>query len=211
MDFNQSRRERPPVPADCRNCPGYSGPMPYEPWRNEISGPMRPRPVEPFRPMMPRPMESGRPMMPEHMGMPWNLQSQPVPYYMSYPYPLMMQGDDEDERDKEKIVSMFPKMARKIQPMVEDECDQMEYDGSLMFDEYPDRIMMEKIIDEIYDRMNLESMDENDLKEPDENSVFATQCRNCGNQNGLKDLISVLLFEEMHRRRCRHRRCKRWW
>ena len=28
---------------------------------------------------------------------------------------------------------------------------------------------------------------------------------------GLENLIQVLLFNEMHQRRCRHKRCRRWW
>ena len=29
--------------------------------------------------------------------------------------------------------------------------------------------------------------------------------------NGLQNLIQVLLFNEMYQRRCRHKRCRRWW
>lgn len=29
--------------------------------------------------------------------------------------------------------------------------------------------------------------------------------------NGLQNLIEVLLFNEMYQRRCRHKRCRRWW
>ncbi|MCI8372478.1 MAG: hypothetical protein HFI75_08790 [Lachnospiraceae bacterium] len=143
----------------------------------------------------------------------WQNRPQPMPYYMAYPYPMFMQGEDDDERDLEKLQSMFPKAAQMIQPVVEEECDRMEYDGSLMFDEYPDKLMMERLIENIYQRVQSSGTEEN-YDEAEEDSVFATQCRNCnGNRfgDGLQDLISVMLFEEMHRRRCRRRRCKRWW
>ena len=162
MDFNNGRRERPPVPADCRNCPGYSQPVPYGNWQGMPRQPMMPR--DNVRMPWDRPMQ--QPVMPRDMGMPWDrpvpqpmmprdmgMPQQPMPYYMSYPYPLYMQSDEEDEKDMERIVSMFPRMAKKIQPMVEDECDRMEYDGSLMFDEYPDKVMMEKIMESIYQRI----------------------------------------------------------
>ena len=29
--------------------------------------------------------------------------------------------------------------------------------------------------------------------------------------NGLQNLIEVLLYNEMYQRRCRHKRCRRWW
>lgn len=135
---------------------------------------------------------------------------QPMPYYMAHSYPLSMQGDEEDERDLEKLKSLFPKTAQLIQPLVEEECDRMEYDGSLMFDEYPDRLTTEKLVEKIYQKVQAS----NEEQENETDDVFATQCRNCnGNRfgDGIGDLISVMLFEEMHRRRCRHRRCKRWW
>ncbi len=34
--------------------------------------------------------------------------------------------------------------------VIEDECDKMEYEGSLMFDEYPDRLMLEQVTERIY-------------------------------------------------------------
>lgn len=138
-------------------------------------------------------------------------QNQPMPYYMAHPYPMFMQGEEDDERDLIKLQSMFPQSAQLIQPLVEDVCDRMEYDGSLMFDEYPDKLQMERMIENIYQQVQNSPVDEHMFSEED---ISAAQCRNCnGNRfgDGLQDLISVMLFGEMHRRRCRHRKCKRWW
>ena len=33
--------------------------------------------------------------------------------------------------------SMYPMSAKKILPYVEEECDRMEYEGSMIYDEYP--------------------------------------------------------------------------
>lgn len=137
--------------------------------------------------------------------------NQAMPYYMAHPYPMFMQGDEDDERDLMKLQSMFPKNAQLVQPLVEDACDRMEYDGSLMFDEYPDKLQMERMIENIYQQLQNSSVDEQMFSEEE---ISAMQCRNCnGNRfgDGLQDLISVMLFEEMHRRRCRRRKCKRWW
>lgn len=152
-------------------------------------------------------------MSQEGWGRPWVPSTQPMPYHMAYPYPMYMQGEDGDEKDLERLQSMFPKTAQLIQPVVEEECDRMEYDGSLMFDEYPDKLMVERLIESIYQRIQNSEIEEESVG-TEEDSVFATQCRNCNSNrfgDGLQDLISVMLFEEMHRRRCRHRRCKRWW
>lgn len=44
---------------------------------------------------------------------------------------------------------------RKVQELVEEECDKMEYEGSLMFDEYPDRLMLRQICKRIRDKAGL--------------------------------------------------------
>lgn len=55
-------------------------------------------------------------------------------------------------RDEETVWNdcyLLPKEARNIQEHVEEMCDRMEYDGSPMFDCYPDRVTVEKIVKDI--------------------------------------------------------------
>ena len=75
-----------------------------------------------------------------------------VPFYMAYPMQTVYMEELEYARDLEKLKGMYPKEVRSIQEMVEDECDKMEYEGSLMFDEYPDKVMISQIVKRIYDR-----------------------------------------------------------
>lgn len=58
-----------------------------------------------------------------------------------------------EEKDWEYMKGMYPQMAREIQEKVEEECDKLEYDGSMMFDEYPDKLMMRNICERIYEEM----------------------------------------------------------
>lgn len=44
---------------------------------------------------------------------------------------------------------LLPKEARAVQEKVLEMCDRMEYDGSPMFDCYPDRVTVEKIVRDI--------------------------------------------------------------
>ena len=74
-----------------------------------------------------------------------------IPFYMAYPMQTVYMEELEYARDLEKLKGMYPKEVRSIQEMVEDECDKMEYEGSLMFDEYPDRLMVNRIVKRIYD------------------------------------------------------------
>ena len=76
-----------------------------------------------------------------------------IPFYMAYPMQDVYLSEIEYERDRERLKEMYPKEAKRIQRVVEEECDKMEYDGSLMFDEYPDRVMVQKLCDDIYNKV----------------------------------------------------------
>ena len=186
-----------------------------------------------------------------------------VPFYMAYPMQTVYMEELEYARDLEKLKGMYPKEVRSIQEMVEDECDKMEYEGSLMFDEYPDKLMINQIVKRIYNaavsgqkdiqKFEVEQSDmglyereqyeegayeEADMKAeeiPLEGNLVAQRGSGWGpgrppgpggpgwgpgrppgpggppRDNGLQNLIQVLLFNEMYQRRCRHRRCRRWW
>lgn len=143
----------------------------------------------------------------------WNMPQdrQPMPYYQMYGYPSVFQDEQEHERDMERLKEMYPDMAKKILRHVEEECDKMEYEGSMMFDEHPDRVMLMKITNDIYDKVK----DEMEMGQPQQEEVTSMnkgERRPVPPKNRwLGDLVEVLLFQEMHRRRCRHRNCRRWY
>ena len=72
----------------------------------------------------------------------WKMQQYDVPrmpFYMSYPMQNLYLTEMEYEKDMERMKELYPKEVTCILEAVEEECDKMEYEGSLMFDEYPDR------------------------------------------------------------------------
>ena len=85
-----------------------------------------------------------------------------MPFYMSYPVQNIYMTEMEYERDMERMKELYPQEAKQIQKLVEDECDQMEYEGSMMFDEYPDRVMLKVICERIYE--NATKQDAEDAK-----------------------------------------------
>jgi len=108
----------------------------------------------------------------------------------------------EDEKvfeDARKMQNFYPVKAREIGRYVEEECDKMEYEGSMMFDEYPDGIMLSRLTEKILEKMETQAAKEN------RQVLVMLQA---ADMDSLKDLIQVVLVEEMHRRRCRHRRCR---
>ena len=130
---------------------------------------------------------------------------QPLPFYMAYPFLMPFDQEREHEKDLQLMQSYYSRRASRIQQKVERECDRMEYDGSMMFDEYPDKFMMEHLCRKIEREILSE-----DEKEDQQQSKIETRAMERDRGDGLRDLIGVLLFNEMFRRRCRHRRCRRF-
>ena len=135
-----------------------------------------------------------------------------MPFYMTYPMQNTLFEETEYEKDCRRMQELYPRDARQIQSLVDRECDRMEYDGSMMFDEYPDKFMMEHLCRKIEQEV---------LKEEEGNTsvlIIEETCQgeqgSCGNrreEEGLRDLIGVILFNEMFRRGSRHRRQKRFY
>lgn len=135
---------------------------------------------------------------------PWFYMQQNPPFYM--PYPMQMQSsylnEMEYEKDLDRMKELYPKEVKRIQKYVDEECDKMEYEGSLMFDEYPDKMMLQRVCRNIMEKM------QNGEEEDIESSEYR---RRPSRGDGISDLVEVLLYNEMYKRRCRRRRCNRWW
>lgn len=124
-----------------------------------------------------------------------------LPYYMAYPMPLMYDDERRERMDFEYMKSMYPDAAKKLLPYIEDECDRMEYDGSMMFDEYPDRLQMMLMGKRVSDKAQ-------------KDKLFPEMEHKSGGDknkegNWLRDLIQVMLYQEIYKRRCDHRKYRR--
>lgn len=116
----------------------------------------------------------------------------------------------------------YPERAQRILPVIEEECDRMEHTASRLYDEIPDRHMMQRLEDRIYDRVAQEQLsaytsDKDRMgvrreKKAEElyvdDDIFATDTGS-GQQSGdadcLRELVSALLVQEIFVRRCRRR------
>ncbi len=122
-----------------------------------------------------------------------------LPYYMAYPMPLQYDDDRIERRDFEYMKSMYPITVKKILPFVEEECERMSYEGSMIYDEYPDQLQMHMMCSRIYDKVRKQKP-ENDME---------MEMQIAGRDDRLRDLIQILLFQELFRRRRMHRRNRR--
>ncbi|HIT91018.1 MAG TPA: hypothetical protein IAC41_11460, partial [Candidatus Merdenecus merdavium] len=91
---------------------------------------------------------------------PLGAMEEPVPFYQVYQMPGLFDFGTGREKDSAMVKSMYPKIAKEVQMYVEEECDKMEYDGSLMFDDYPDkerlRVISQRIYEQVKDNYELE-------------------------------------------------------
>ena len=108
-----------------------------------------------------------------------------VPFYMAYPMQTVYMEELEYARDLEKLKGMYPKEIRSIQEMVEDECDKMEYEGSMMYDEYPDKWQIYRLTQMITDK--IKGAGEEGPVEEDWNKTT--------------EFVQILLCYEIYRRR----------
>ena len=88
--------------------------------------------------------------------------------------------------------AMDPGTVQHIQEKIEEECDLMDYEGSRLYDEYPDKYMIYHLSCKIRESM-----------EPE----ISTQAIR---EDFLDELIQVMLCQEISRRRCRRYRCRRY-
>lgn len=105
--------------------------------------------------------------------------------YQDYSYiDLSPQNKEEMELDYWK--SIYPEKVKKIQNRIEERCEEMEYRDSPMYDEYPDRVYLQMLGNRIY----------NELEDK---------------EKWMRDMVDVLLFQEMHRRRCKRGMYRHWY
>lgn len=116
-----------------------------------------------------------------------------LPYYMVYPTPMLFDDEKKEEWDYEYLKSMYPELARKILPYVEEECERMEYDGSMIYDEYPDKLQLRLMCRRAYDKLMKEEQ--------------------MGNPEMVREIVELLVYQELWKRRCVYRRRynKRYW
>ena len=86
--------------------------------------------------------------------------------------------------------SLYPDLPKRILPYVEEECDRMEYTGSVMFDVYPDKLQLHIMCSRICENVKKQE------------KMFA------GEERMLRDLAEVLLYQEIYRRRGEQRKRK---
>lgn len=123
-------------------------------------------------------------------------------------------------REDRLIKECYPRTAQQIMPAVEEACDQMEHTGSRMYDEFPDKYMLQRLSQQIYERVVKEILpltaedgfrtEKEQRKSPEDvyidDEIFATDDGMEANRGDgelyLQELVTVLLYHELFTRRC---------
>lgn len=120
----------------------------------------------------------------------------PMPFYTSGSMSLEKERDEAMEREWRILKSWYSGEILQVQEAVERACDELDYEGSWLYDEYPDRGRMEEMQEKI----------QRELERDGEAAVEAEERRR--RRRG-DNLLKVLLSNEIFRRRCRNRNCRR--
>ena len=150
-----------------------------------------------------------------------------MPYYMAYPIPFSYDDERTERMDFEYMKSMYPDTAKRILPYVEEECDRMEYENSMVYDQCPDKLQLRLMSRRVYDNVRKhermffgdeEGAGLSGLDGDQETGISGTAREREHGRDGrskspsLRDFIEVMLYQELYKRRCDHRRrCRRFY
>lgn len=116
-------------------------------------------------------------------------QSRILPFYMAYPLPMYYQQEDSVTRDLEYLQQMYPTEAKKYQKIIAETLDRIDYEGSMIYDEYPDKWQIYRLTQIIVDK----------IKKSDSEQAPDTDW------DRITEFVQVLLFYEIYKKR--HSNC----
>jgi hypothetical protein len=117
-----------------------------------------------------------------------------LPFFMTYPG-IGERNTRDAMRDLEYLQQMYPKEVKYYQQRVAEMLDRMDYDGSMIYDEYPDKLGVERM-----------AISMTEIIRREETQRYPEKQFTDEKWEGLKELIFVLLNNEIYKRRNANRR-----
>ena len=102
----------------------------------------------------------------------------PLPFYMTYPDYRGAENEERLLRDLEYLQQIYPGEVRRCQRRIAEILDRTDYEGSMIYDEYPDRYSLQ--------------------------ALAKSMCRILETEEGnapAEDMVQVLLCNEVYKRR----------
>lgn len=120
-----------------------------------------------------------------------------VPFYMTYQTPWALGEEDKVLKDLDYLQQLYPVQVKKYQKRIADIVDKMDYEGSMIYDEYPDRWQLYRLAENILEIMKREDYEQKDK----EDMTSQNAAEEAWKWESLADMIQILLFHEIYRRR----------
>lgn len=126
-------------------------------------------------------------------------QSRILPFYMAYPLPMYYQEEDTVTRDLEYLQQMYPSEAKRYQKMIAETLNQMDYEGSCIYDEYPDRWQLYRITQMIMDKIKRADGGNDAAGEEGVRSEASNTAERPW--EWIEEFVQVLLYYEIYKKR----------
>lgn len=115
-----------------------------------------------------------------------------LPFYMAYPLPLYYQEEDTVTRDLEYLQQMYPAEAKRYQKVIADLLNQIDYEGSVIYDEYPDKWQLYRLSKIVMDKLKRDEIPEGEAASFD---------RAEKNWEQIEGFVQVILYYEIYKKR----------
>lgn len=118
-------------------------------------------------------------------------QSRILPFYMAYPLPMYYQEEDTVTRDLEYLQQMYPSEAKRYQKIIADILNQVDYEGSCIYDEYPDKWQLFRLTQTVMDKIKRMEHTETETKDAAKEKPW----------EWIEEFVQVLLYYEIYKKR----------
>ncbi len=113
----------------------------------------------------------------------------PLPFYMTYPGYLRQEQENEILKDLDYLQQTYPGEVKRYQRKVAEILDRIDYEGSMIYDEYPDRYSINRMAKTVVQILKKEEELQGDVRTAPEKWEW------------LEDMMQVLMCNEIYKRR----------
>ncbi len=111
-----------------------------------------------------------------------------LPFYMIYPLPRAGQEEEAIMKDLEYMQQLYPADAKKYQKKIASLLDTIDYDGSLIYDEFPCRWQMYRLCQSVMAVLRREAQERKE-------EISAEKW------TWIEEMVQILLYYEVYKRR----------
>ncbi len=111
-----------------------------------------------------------------------------LPFYMIYPLPLAGQEEEAVMKDLEYMQQLYPADAKKYQKKIAFILDTIDYDGGLIYDEFPCRWQLYRLCQSVMAVLRREAQERKE-------EISAEKW------TWIEEMVQILLYYEVYKRR----------